>query len=33
MHREQDFDENIEDEDVPFYIVDAGGNDKRQLII
>ena len=36
VHREQDFDEDIEDEDVPFDIVaaaDASGNAKRQLII
>ena len=36
MHREQDFDEDIEDEDVPFDIVaqaDVSGNAKRQLII
>jgi len=35
-NREQDFDEDIEDEDVPFDIVaaaDASGNAKRQLII
>lgn len=36
IHREQDFDEDIEDENVPFDIVaaaDASGNAKRQLII
>ena len=36
MHPEQDFDEEIEDEGVPFDIAaaaDAGGNAKRQLII
>ena len=36
VHREQDFDEDIEDEDVPFDFVaaaDASGNAKRQLII
>ena len=38
MHREQDFDEdiNIESEDVPFDVVasaDASGNAERQLII
>ena len=36
MHREQDFDEDIEDEDVPFDIVavaDASGKAERQLII
>ena len=36
MHREQDFDEDIENEDVPFDAVaaeDASGNAKRQLII
>ena len=36
IHREQDFDENIEDENVPFDIIaaaDASGNAKRQLII
>ena len=36
MHREQDFDEEIEDGGVPFDIAaaaDAGGNDKRQIII
>ena len=36
IHREQDFDEEIEDENVPFDIVaaaDASGNAKRQLII
>ena len=36
VYREQDFDEDIEDEDVPFDIVaaaDASGNAKRQLII
>ena len=36
MHREQDFDEDIENEDVPFDVVaaaDASGNAKRQLII
>ena len=36
MHREQDFDEDIENEDVPFDVVaaaDASGNGKRQLII
>ena len=36
MQKEQDFDEDIEDEDVPFDIVaaaDASGNAKRQLII
>ena len=36
VHREQDFYEDIEDEDVPFDIVaaaDASGNAKRQLII
>ena len=36
LHREQDFDEDIEDENVPFDIVaaaDASGNAKRQLII
>ena len=36
VHREPDFDEDIEDEDVPFDIVaaaDASGNAKRQLII
>ena len=36
VHREQDFYEGIEDEDVPFDIVaaaDASGNAKRQLII
>ena len=35
-HREQDFDEDIEDENAPFDIVaaaDASGNAKRQLII
>ena len=35
-HREQDFAEDIEDENVPFDIVaavDASGNAKRQLII
>ena len=35
-HREQDFDEDIEDENVPFDIItaaDASGNAKRQLII
>ena len=33
MHREQDFDEEIEDEGVPFApAADAGGNAKRQLI-
>ena len=36
IHREQDSDEDIEDEDVPFDIVaaaDESGNAKRQLII
>ena len=36
MHQEQDFDEDIEDKDVPFDIAaaaDASGNAKRQLII
>ena len=36
IHREQDFDEDIEDENVPFDTVaaaDAGANAKRQLII
>ena len=36
IHREQDFDLDIEDENVPFDIiaaVDASGNAKRQLII
>ena len=36
MHREQDFDKDIEDDDVPFDIVaaaDASSNAKRQLII
>ena len=36
IHREQDFDEDIEDENVPFDIIaaaDASGNAKRQLII
>ena len=36
VHREEDFDEDIEDEDVPFDIVaaaDASGNAKRQHII
>ena len=36
MHLEQDFDEDIEDEEVPFYVVaaaDPSGNAKRQLII
>ena len=36
MHREQNYDEDIEDEDVPSDIVaaaDASGNAKRQLII
>ena len=36
MHREQDFDEDIEDEDVPFDIVaaaDASGNATRQPIV
>jgi len=36
MRQEQDFDEDIEDEDVPFGIAaaaDASGNAKRQLII
>ena len=36
MHREQDFDEDIENEDVLFDVVasaDASGNAKRQLII
>ena len=36
IHREQDFDEDIEDKNVPFDIVaaaDASGNAKRQLII
>nr|XP_058969847.1 putative nuclease HARBI1 [Pocillopora verrucosa] len=36
IHREQDFDEEIEDENVPLDIVaaaDASGNAKRQLII
>jgi len=36
MHREQDFDKDIEDEDVPFDIVaaaDASSNAKRQFII
>jgi len=36
MYQEQDFDEDIEDEDVPFDIAaaaDASGNAKRQLII
>ena len=36
IHREQDFDEDIEDENVPFDIVaaaDASGNAKRLLII
>ena len=36
IHREQDFDEDIEDENVPFDIVaaaDASGSAKRQLII
>ena len=36
MHREQDFDEDIENEDVPFDAVaaaDASANAKRQLII
>ena len=35
-HRQQDFDEDIEDENVPFHIVaaaDVSGNTKRQLII
>ena len=36
MHREQDFDEDIKNEDVPFDVVaaaDASGNANRQLII
>ena len=36
IHREQDFDLDTEDENVPFYIIaaaDASGNAKRQLII
>ena len=36
MHREQDFDEDIENEDVPFDVVaaaNASGNAKHQLII
>ena len=36
MHREQDFGEDIEDEEVPFDIVaaaDASANAKSQLII
>ena len=36
MHREQDFDEDIEDENAPFDIVaaaDASGNAKRQLVL
>ena len=36
IHREQDFDEDIDDKNVPFDIVaaaDASGNAKRQLII
>ena len=36
LRQEQDFDEDIEDEDVPFDIAaaaDASGNAKRQLII
>ena len=36
IHREQDFDEDIEDENVPFDIIaatDASANAKRQLII
>ena len=36
IHREQDFDEDIEDENVAFDIIaaaDASGNAKRQLII
>ena len=36
MHREEDFDEDIENEDVLFDVVasaDASGNAKRQLII
>lgn len=36
MQQEQDFDEDMEDEDVPFDIVaaaDVSGNAKRQLII
>ena len=36
IHREQDFDEDIEDENVLFDIIaaaDASGNAKRQLII
>ena len=36
MHREQDFDKDIENEDVPFDVIataDASGNAKRQLII
>ena len=36
MHREQDFDKDIENEDVPFDVVaaaDASANAKRQLII
>ena len=36
MHQESDFDEDIENEDVPFDVVaaaDASGNAIRQLII
>ena len=36
MHREQDFDKDIENEDVPFDVAaaaDTSGNAKQQLII